>query len=192
MDGVPVILLVALALTWMAWLAARRKNQQLAAQRVAQQEQNSYTLDARESAGGRGFDVVGPDGLVRSADSLDWREDGLMVADVVDFRPAADAGGGPDFAPGARVELIHDDEEPGRVDVWNADMTARAGRLPGGAAALLLSESERVASESAQHDPDAGLDHAVAECLVLWEHTDRTTRTGLRLLLVREDMQLDA
>lgn len=192
MDGVPVILLVALALTWMAWLAARRKNQQLAAQRVAQQEQNSYTLDARESAAGRGFDVVGPDGLARPADSLDWREDGLMVADVADFRPAADAGGSADFAPGAHVELIHDDSEPGRVDVWNASMTVRAGRLPGGAAALLLSESERAASRSAQDDPDAGVEHAVAECLVLWEHTEHGARTGLRLLLVREDMQLDA
>jgi hypothetical protein len=177
MDGVPTLLLLALVLTWLAWRAARRRNQLLAAQRAAEQDRHSHTLDAREADDGRGFDVVDAEGRHLDPDALDWREHGLLATDVVAFSAEPDAGGSPDFAPGATVALIPADDDPRRVEVWNAGMTACAGALPDDVAALVLDATEQ---------------HAVGECLVLWEHTWRGSRTGVRLLLVRQDMLLDS
>jgi hypothetical protein len=94
---------------------------------------------------------------------------------VAGFRPAPDGGGHPDFAPGASVELMPADDDSRRINVWNPGMTARAGHLPDAAAARL----------------EAAGDDVAGEALVLWEWRQGGQRTGLRLLLVRADMELD-
>jgi hypothetical protein len=175
MEQVPVLLLVALALVFVAWRAAGAQNRRLAAARSEVQERNSFTLVAREAPGGQGFDVVDAEGHVVDTSALRFDDHGLETVDVDAFLTGADAGEHPDFAAGLSVQIMPADDDLTRLEVWNSAMTHRAGVLP-----------RRLA-----HAFDDTAELAVSDCLVLWEHLDGPRRTGLRLLLIREDMHFD-
>lgn len=190
MDATFLILLLALFLTWLAWLAARQKTRMAAAEQATQQQRNSYTLEDWEDGRDRGFHVIGPDGTRLAPADLDWAQHGLMTTEVLAHgRGVEDAGnseaaagsgestaGSGEFTAGARVELIPAGDAAGSVGVWNTRMTARAGDLPPDTARAVLA---------------LGADDAVGECLVLEERLAGDGRIALRLLLVRHDMLLD-
>lgn len=190
MDATFLILLLALFLTWLAWLAARQKTRMAAAEAVAQQQRNSYSLEEWDDGHARGFHVIGPDGERLTPGELDWTEHGLMAAEVMAMPgPSTDAGSGDvdaggsdaaggrdDFTAGASVELIPAEDGQARVEVWNTRMTARAGELHPDIARRVLA-----------FDDDA----AVGECVILEEGPADGDHTGLLLLLVRHDMLLD-
>jgi hypothetical protein len=172
MDEVPILLLIALALVFVAWRATRAQNRTAAALRAEEQARNTFTLEPRQAPGGQGFDVVDADGHVVDVRALRFDDHGLEAVAVHGFRPERDAGGGPGFAAGLPVEIIRSDEEPGRLEVWNSAMTHRAGELP----------------RHLAHFFEADAAPGVSDCLVLWEDLDGARRTGLLVLLIREDM----
>jgi hypothetical protein len=167
MDEIPSYLVLAIIVVFFAWRSARRKNQRLAMEQAAQQARNSYTLDEIDEATVRGFTVLDADGAPLDLQSLRWEDHGLQVVEVDAF-PAGELGDSPDFAPGASVELVSADDAASIFDVWNSQMTLRAGRV-------------RVPEAAAA---------AAAECIVLQELRVENQRVGLRLLLMGEDMLL--
>jgi hypothetical protein len=170
-DGPSTLLIAALVLVFLAWRAARRRNQLLAAAQAAEAERRNFSLDFRESDSGRGFAILDADGQAVDPRTLDWDADGMKLLRLSGYRPGGEAGDHPDFTAGAAIELIPADDDPAVIEVWNAAMTARAGTLrPADATAL------------PEHP---------GECLVLWETRSGGTRTDLLLLLVAEGMELE-
>lgn len=175
MDRTLIILLVALALVYLAWLSARR---QVARQRQQQQEhvaRHSCTLEPLETHDGHGFAVTGADGGRRDPATLAWGEDGLEVMPLENFRADAEAGGADSFAAGLNVELIDGDEADPLLWVWDRGMTARAGSIP----------AHRTRQVRQWLD-----DGVVGECIVVWEGLAAGRRTGLQVLLVHRDVDI--
>jgi hypothetical protein len=178
-DRTLILLLVALALVYFAWRAAQRQTQRALAARAAEQERNTFTLEPYEDAAERGYVVVTATGERPEPAALSWADDGLEVLAVAGFRAGSDAGSSTAFEPGSAVELIPpvDAVDDQRIEVWNSDMTVRAGTLAAADSARLLTRGD---------------DAAAGACLVLRETLTRGERSGLLLLLVRHDMLLDA
>jgi hypothetical protein len=174
MDRTLLFLLVALALTYLAWRAAREQTARAHRARAAEQERNSCTLEAVETADGRGFIVVRPDGSRSDGADLSWTDHGLEVVDV-DVRGDAGDTTSPAFRPGRDVELIPTDDDA-RLEVWDAGMTLRAG-------ALDEATSARVGRRTEADE--------VGGCIVLRETVRAGRLVRLRLLLVHVDMMLD-
>lgn len=177
MDWTLLALLAALLVTFLAWSRARRQSAEANEASEAAVRRKTYTLEPQETAVGRGFVVIAPDGSRLEPEGLSWAEHGLETVPVVGLDEHMDARHSRDFAAGQTVELIVD--EPPTIDVWNSKMTMRAGRVPTATARDL---SQRL---------DAG---EVGECIVLWEElaADPTNgRTGFLLLLFHRDIGLE-
>jgi hypothetical protein len=175
MDRSLTLLLLAIALTWLAWRAARRQTERAVLLRALEQERSSCTLEAVESARGRGFVVVAGDGSRSDGAGLRWDEHGVEIVDVAPQHASPDADTATAFNAGSGVELIPADD--GRaLQVWDPGMTVCAGIVDPLRASALLQRA----------DADE-----IGECLVVWEHLDGRRRTGIRLLVVHADMLLD-
>lgn len=169
-------LLLALVLTWLAWLAARR---QVARQLAAREEvtaRRSCVLEAVEDDGGRGFLVTTGDGVRSDSGRLDWDAHGLRLLDV-DMATASDgADVAPGFNAGNSVELIPSDDGT-RLEVWDAGMTVRAGAV----------------TPADARDAARWLDEgSVGDCIVVREDRSGTRRTALRLLLVHAQLDVES
>jgi hypothetical protein len=174
-DRSLTLLLLAIALTWLAWRAARRQTLCAHAMRAAEQERGSCTLEPVETDHGRGFDVVTPDGTRSDGSGLQWAEHGLAVI-TVDMRSAsAEAQLAAEFNAGADVELIPAEDDR-TLEVWDRGMSVRAGVVAPLMGAIVL---QRAAAGE------------IGECVVLWEERSGGRRTQLRLLLVHTDLVLE-
>ncbi|CAN5820392.1 hypothetical protein BH23GEM9_BH23GEM9_15820 [soil metagenome] len=192
MDLTLILLLLALALTYAAWRAARRQAQAARAAREVELERGSCTLEPAESGDGRGFIVVLSSGersgvtdisrelhadTIRSdATVLNWERHGVEVVPVAEFRAAGEAGTTGAFAAGSDVELIPDNDGSA-IEVWDRGMTLRAGRVPDN----MVREIDRRAEAD-----------EIGACVVVWERLAGGRRTGIDLLLVRADMMLES
>jgi hypothetical protein len=176
-DRTLILLLVALALVYLAWLAAKKQTAVIRQRQAEQYERHSFTLEPEEGEDSRGFLVVTADGDRSDGADLTWQNDGVEVVPLAAFRPGPEAGEAPAFAAGASVELIEGDEPERALWVWDRAMTARAGAIPAGTA------------DAVRRRLDAG---DVAECIVLREERTAGRRTGLHLLLVHRDVDLEA
>jgi hypothetical protein len=176
MDRTLILLLLALALTWLAWRAARRQGVAARAAREEALEGATSTLEPVEAADGRGFVVVLSSGQRSDRLDMSWEQHGVQIARVVDFQAAGEAATSPAFAPGSAVELIPDDDDDRTIRVWDRSMTVRAGRLPDDDAELVRDRA------------DAG---EIGTCLVLWERRAHGRRSGIDVLILHADMLLE-
>jgi hypothetical protein len=171
-----IFVLLALVLTWLAWLAARRQVTRQQAAREAAAERSSCVLEPVEDARGRGFVAITGDGVRSDSGELDWDRHGLCVLDVDMAVRSEDADVVAAFNAGSSVELIQSDDA-GRLEVWDAGMTARAG-------SVAAADTRAVAGWL-----DAG---AVGECIIIREHRAAGRRTGLQLLLIHADLDVES
>jgi hypothetical protein len=176
MDRTLILLLIALAIVYLAWRSARRQNQRLRATREQQIEQRTSTLEPHDDAHSRGFVVLLPDGTRSDEYEVRWEQDALDIVSVDDFPATPEASSAAEFDPGEAVELIPDEEDERSIWVWDRGMTMRAGRVPQDMVAALRARDDR---------------GEIGECIVLRELLDAGRRTGLELLVIHRDMPLE-
>jgi hypothetical protein len=174
MDLTLILLLGALALVYFAWRAARREAQRVRAARQQQIERGTSALEPVETAAGRGFVIVLPDGHRSDEYETDWEQDGLDIVTLEEFPATPEATTAPSFAPGATVELIPEDD--GSIWVWDQGMTVRAGRVPAGLVPAIAARDET---------------NEIGEAVVLWERLEGGRRAGLDVLLVHRDTPVE-
>jgi hypothetical protein len=174
MDLTLILLLGALALVYFAWRAARRETQRVLAARQQQIERGTSSLEPAETAAGRGFVIVLPDGHRSDEYETDWAHDGLEVITLEAFPATPEASTAASFTPGSAVELIPEDD--GSIWIWDRGMTVRAGRVP---AALVTDITARDEANE------------IGDAVVLWERLEGGRRSGLDVLLVHRDTPVE-
>lgn len=106
MDWHIAVMLLAIAVTYLAWRRVRRANELDRARTAALEEARwTYRLEPDSNAHGRGYVVKTAHGAELDRDTLSWSTHGIEVV-VVD-RTRADAGALSDeaFAPGSGIRL---------------------------------------------------------------------------------------
>jgi type II secretory pathway pseudopilin PulG len=174
MDWPFAVLLLAIAVTYLAWRRARRVNQ-LASVRAAALEgaRWMYRLEYVRHDDGRGYVVTTEDGAELDRATLSWITHGLEII-IVD-EAAADAGALADeaFDPGSGIRLTTGDGAGGdAVAVWDDVSSLRLVVLPD-------ATSERVRARLEYGE--------LSDCIVLWETRQDDVRTAVDLLLVHAE-----
>jgi HIRAN domain len=104
-----------------------------------------------------------------SGDAVRWSDERLRVIKVAGASYRADALQDPAFAPGARLALVREPDnphDPNAVAVWDESRRLQAGYVPAEVAASVRGDEQ---------------------ALSLWEFVEDGRRVGLRVLLAPAD-----
>lgn len=175
MDWPFLLLLLAIAATWLAWRRAQRESALARARAEALEEPRwRYRLAEAPAARGlgAGYDVLAPDGTRIPDDALEWDGHGLKVIDVHADTAAGSALLDPAFDAGGGVIFVRAGTG---MEAWDEAQAVRAGRLAG-------PDAERVGRMLDSGD--------LSDCVVLRE-APRDGAGPLRLLLVHRDTDVE-
>jgi hypothetical protein len=180
MDWHLSILLLAIVFTFLAWRRARRESE-LARARTAMLEAPRWTYRLEAVVGERtaGYRVVAGDGSWSDDLPADWERHGLAIITLGPDNVRAEAIRHEAFEAGGGVSLAVEEgpRNGGSITVWDEGQTVQLGWIPARVAPVVTA---RLGSGD------------LTDCVVLREHFDAGTRTGVDLLLVHRDAAVEA